>query len=106
MNSDSYWYRTLERHIIRIGTSPSHENRWAIWFNDMLVCDDFGSAEEAALRAHQREFQSFRKTNVPEDLNLWARSEPEKLPKKESEPRLSDSCENRPWKPGLNRPRF
>src|SRR6476646_6339047 len=55
MSPQSFWYKT-HRGTVRIGLSPRDCSRWAVWLDELLICEDFGDPAEAAFRAHRRDF--------------------------------------------------
>jgi hypothetical protein len=108
MNSQTYWYRASRRNIVRI--SESNNGRWGVYLNEKLICDSFGSAEEAAESANRKRFDSeaaaagFGGSYVPWDLNLWSKSPPEEPLEPEVSAETNPSeCKNRPWQHGRNR---
>jgi len=56
MSTDSYWHKTPNGEVIRIGVSPTDVSRWAIWLRSILVDDNFGSAGDAGFFAHRKDF--------------------------------------------------
>lgn len=102
MNSTARWWLARKGKVVRIDLSPSDSERWGIWVNDRLLADSFGSAEEAALCAHNNDFNSetaielFRGCRVPSDITYWRSLPPEEpsLPA-EAEPEAAVSCKRR-----------
>src|SRR6267142_3559506 len=83
MRSQNYYYQTAIG-IARIGVSNTNANCYALWIGDCLIEDQFDSPEDAAAKAHRKDFssnsamQSFHGAYVPEDINLWRQTPPEK----------------------------
>ncbi len=106
MNPQSFWYRASRRNVVRI--SEIDGSRWGVYLNEILICNSFGSAEEAAERANKKDFDTetaverFGGVYVPWDLNRWRRTPPEE-PAPASDNGNLGECRNRPWKSGHNR---
>ena len=85
MKLDSYWYLASKSKIVRISPGSCDCLRWSVFLNDQLICDSYGSAEEAALSASRRDFSTelavriFSGVTVPSDINMW-RTIPPELP--------------------------
>ena len=83
MRSQSYYYQTVIG-IARIGVSNTNANCYALWLGECLIDDQFDSPEDAAAKAHRKDFssdsaiQSFHGANVPGDINRWCQTPPEK----------------------------
>ena len=111
MKPETYWVRTLKGQIVRIELSRNNAGRWAVWLDDTLICDDFGSASDAAFYANRKEFTHesardlFRSVWVPPELHSWSTGLPEQPKRKETRP-PPGSCTNRLWKPGTGEDRF
>jgi hypothetical protein len=81
MNSDSYWYKSY-----RIGRTSYDASRWGVSFEGQLLCDSYGSAEEAALAANKKDFDNEDAVRIcggsyaPSDLSMWRTSPQEILP--------------------------
>jgi hypothetical protein len=86
MNSDSRWYRASKSKVVCIRRADHNASQWEIWLNGRLLCGGFGSAEEAALAANTKNFDSddikqiFGGTYVPSDINMWQTSPPNDFP--------------------------
>src|ERR1041385_7700305 len=105
MSMPSYWYEARRGKVVRIGLNPHDCTRWGVWLNEQLLCDGFGSAEEAALCANRRDFSTmtpielFGGISVPSELRFWRTAPPEQ-PVSVLEQDYRTECKNRLWKPG------
>jgi hypothetical protein len=78
MNSDSRWYGKY-----RISRTKYDASKWGIWYDEMLLCDGYGSAEEAALAANKKDFDSEDAVRIcagsysPSDINMWRTIQPQ-----------------------------
>src|SRR2546429_9499631 len=83
MRSQSYYYRTAIG-IARIDMSSTNATCYALWIGDRLIDDQFDCPEDAAAKAHRKDFASvsaiqlFRGAYVPEDIDRWHQTPPEK----------------------------
>ena len=105
MTPDRYWFKVPngDGHVVRIEPNSRDASRWALWFDEKLICDDSDSPEHAAFRANRKDFSpdEANETNrlfsgiwVPADLHQWRTSPPDKSPAEilDTPPR---ACQNR-----------
>src|SRR5205085_4167596 len=109
MDSDEYWYvaRGREQHIVRIAMSP-RDTSWAVYLDDRLIGDGYGSPEEAALCINKKDFSGnavgrlFNGIYAPADVHAWRTSPPEKPqeePKLDTQPEgPKPDCKGRLWR--------
>jgi len=97
----SYYYQASKSKTVRISLS---ERGWAIYLNDRLLYDRYGSAEEAALCASRKDFgdqmaiELFNGVSVPSVIEYWRQTPPELHAKNKPKPK---SCKDRHRRPGL-----
>lgn len=78
MNSDSYWYKGY-----RISRTNHDANRWGVWYKERLLCDTYGSPEEAALAANKKDFDIVDAIDLcggiyaPSEINMWQTTPPQ-----------------------------
>jgi hypothetical protein len=103
MNTGSFWHRAARGKVVRIGPVGGDISRWGVWLNDQLLCDTYGSAEEAAYCASRRDFgdenaiRRWAGISVPSEISFWRRIPPEE-PVSPSDENDKSECKNRPWK--------
>ena len=109
---DNYWFvaSTKTRNVLRISSSPGDAREWAIWLNDRILADKYGSPDEAADSASRKDFAiTFW---VPSDLRQWRTTDPNNplftgQPQIPTPPERPESeCKNRPWKKDSGSGRF
>jgi hypothetical protein len=112
MKTQNYWHRTAIG-VARIGVSDTNANCYALWIGECLIDDQFDSPEDAAAKAHRKDFSSvsagelFHGAYVPEDIDRWQQTPPEKqivAPAEPAAPTLAkcDARRNFSSRPGSN----
>lgn len=83
METDFYWLVSPSGPTIHIAPSRHDASSWAIYLDDMLVSDGFGSPDEAAFKANRKDLeenarQVLSRIWVPAELSQWRTTKPEK----------------------------
>ena len=101
MNSHTRYYRASRDKIVRIAPATQDLSRWGVWLNGQLLCDRFGSAEDAAFGAHKKNFSTsmanelFGGVYVPADIDQWLETDPYVPLPAVQKPTSTDDCRNR-----------
>lgn len=81
MKADGYWHGPWNGPVAHIGRTSKG---WAVYLDDVLVCDGFSTPDDAAFHANRKDFDTeeairlFRRVWVPPELTQWNTMPPEK----------------------------
>lgn len=107
MRDDCFHFPVPNKGLVIIKPSDRDPSRYAVWLNETLMGDIFGSPEDAAECAFRNDFPTeaamrFFKINVPwvpRDIGSWNKGLPDYLPEETEESvHPPEQCPPRPWR--------